>query len=60
MPVLAVEEITVIKTMRPYTPKCTERCRQKGAHDDPEGNMGYNQYTVPDTVAVKTSFVAFL
>ena len=26
----------------------------------PKGNMGYDQYTVPDTVAVKTSFVAFL
>ena len=25
----------------------------------PKGNMGYNQYTVPDTVAVKTSFVDF-
>ena len=26
----------------------------------PKGNMVYDQYTVPDTVAVKTSFVAFL
>ena len=26
----------------------------------PKGNMGYDQYTVPDTVAVKTSFIAFL
>ena len=26
----------------------------------PKGNMGYDQYTVPDTIAVKTSFVAFL
>ena len=26
----------------------------------PKGNMGYDQYTVPDTVAVKTSFVPFL
>ena len=26
----------------------------------PKGNMGYDQYTVPDTVGVKTSFVAFL
>ena len=25
-----------------------------------KGNTGYDQYTVPDTVAVKTSFVAFL
>ena len=26
----------------------------------PKGDMGYDQYTVPDTVVVKTSFVAFL
>ena len=26
----------------------------------PKGNMGYDQYTVPDTVTVKTSFIAFL
>ena len=25
-----------------------------------KGNMGYDKYTVPDTVAVKTSFAAFL
>ena len=24
-----------------------------------KGNMGYDQYTVPDTVAVEPSFVAF-
>ena len=26
----------------------------------PKGNMGYDKYTVPETVAVKTSFIAFL
>ena len=26
----------------------------------PKGNMGYDQYTVPDFVAVETTFVAFL
>ena len=26
----------------------------------PKGNMGYNQYIVPDTVAVEPTFVAFL
>ena len=26
----------------------------------PKGNMGYDQYTVPDTVAVELTFVAFL
>ena len=25
-----------------------------------KGNMGYDQYTVPDTVAVELSFVAFV
>ena len=26
----------------------------------PKGNMGYDQYTVPDTVAVEPTFVYFL
>ena len=26
----------------------------------PKGNMGYDQYTVPDTVAVEPTFFAFL
>ena len=26
----------------------------------PKGNMGYVQYTVPDTIAVEPTFVAFL
>ena len=26
----------------------------------PQGDMGYDQYTVPDTVAVEPTFVAFL
>ena len=26
----------------------------------PKGNMGYVQYTVPDTVAVQPTFAAFL
>ena len=26
----------------------------------PKGNMGYDQYTVPDTVTVEPTFVAFL
>ena len=26
----------------------------------PKGNKGYDQYTVPDTVAVEPNFVAFL
>ena len=26
----------------------------------PKSNMGYDKYTAPETVAVKTSFIAFL
>ena len=26
----------------------------------PKGNKGYDQYTVPDTVAIEATFVAFL
>ena len=33
----------------------------KNAHSTiPKGNMGYDQYTVPDTEAVEPTFVAFL
>jgi len=35
-------------------------CRKNVHATIPEGNMGYDQYTVPDTVAVKPTFVAFL
>ena len=38
-----------------------ERLSEKIVHATiPKGNMGYDQYTVPDTVAVELSFVAFL
>ena len=38
-----------------------ERLSETNVHATiPKGNMGYDQYTVPDSVAVKTSFVAFL
>ena len=35
-------------------------CRKKYARDILKGNMGYDQYAVPDTVAVEISIVAFL
>ena len=36
-------------------------CQKKNEHATiQKGNMGYYQYTVPDTVAVKPTFVAFL
>ena len=37
-----------------------ERLSEKNLHATiPKGNMGYDQYTVPDTVAVELSFVVF-
>ena len=36
-------------------------CRKKYARDHiPKGNMGYDQYAVPDIVSVKSSIVVFL
>ena len=36
-------------------------CRKKNVHTTiPKGNMGHDQYTVPDTVAVEPTFVALL
>ena len=35
-------------------------CRKFVHATVPKGNMGYVQYTVPDTVAVEPTFVAFL
>ena len=38
-----------------------ERLSEKNVHATiPKGNMGYVQYTVPDTVAVEPTFVSFL
>ena len=35
-------------------------CRKNVHATIPRGNMGYVQYTVPDTVVVEPTFVAFL
>ena len=35
-------------------------CRKNVHATIPKGNMGYDQYTVPDTVAVEPTFVTFL
>ena len=35
-------------------------CRKNVHAAIPQGDMGYDQYTVPDTVAVEPTFVAFL
>ena len=38
----------------------TERWSENVHATIPKGNMGYDQYPVPDTVAVEPTFVAFL
>ena len=35
-------------------------CRKNVHATIPKGSMGYEQYAVPDTVAVEPTFVAFL
>ena len=37
-----------------------ERLSEKLHATIPKGNMGYDQYTLPDTVAVEPTFIAFL
>ena len=38
-----------------------ERLSEKNAHATiPKGNVGHDQYTVPDTVAVEPTFAALL
>ena len=44
----------------PYT-AISRRVVRKNMHATiPKGNMGYDQYAVPDTVAVESSIVALL
>ena len=44
-----------------YTAISRKRVVGKNVHSTiPKGNMGYDQYTVPDSVAVESTFVAFL
>ena len=43
-----------------YTAISRKVVRQNVHATIPKGNMGYDQYTVPDTVAVEPSFVVFL
>ena len=43
-----------------YTAISRKVVGKKYARDILKGNMGYDKYAVPDTVAVETSNVAFL
>ena len=52
-------EMSLVMSMR-YT-AILRKVVGKNVHATiPKGNMGHDQYTVPDTVAVKISFIAFL
>ena len=43
-----------------YTATSRKVVGKKGHATIPKGNMGYNQYTVSDTVAIEPTFVTFL
>ena len=44
-----------------YTAAVSRKVVRRNVHATiAKGNMGYDQYTVPDTVAVEPTFVAFL
>ena len=46
------------RKIRPYT-AISRKFVGKNVHATiPKGNMGYDQYTVPDTVAIELTFVA--
>ena len=50
----------IIALENPYIQLFRERMSEKNVHATiPKGNMGYDQYTVPDKVAVEPTFVAF-
>jgi len=50
----------VVRNLLKYT-AISRKVVGKNVHVSiPKGNMGYGQYTVPDTVAVEPTFVAFL
>ena len=53
-------EILEIKSLLLYT-AISIKVVGKNVHATiPKGNMGYDQYTVPDTVAVEPTFVKFI
>ena len=55
-----VTRARVVRNLLKYT-AISRKVVGKNVHATiPKGNMGYGQYTVPDTVAVESSFVAFL
>ena len=54
-------DLYIRKAMRMRIQLFRERLFAKHVHATiPKGNMGYDQYSVPDTVAVEPTFVSFL
>ena len=59
--VLTFASFCAISTMCVIHTAISRKVVGKNVHATiPKGNMGYDQYTVPDTVAVEPTFVAFL
>ena len=57
---LRIKQLTGELKVQAYT-AISRKVVGKNVHATiPLGNMGYDQYTVPDTVAVELTFVAFL
>ena len=55
------ESRSVAMVKGPVSTAISRKFVAKNAHaTKPKGNMGYDQYTVPETVAVEPTFVAFL
>ena len=64
-PFTQIVEIKVIfqvcnSVCKMYTAILRKVVRKNVCATIPKGNMGHDQYTVPDTVAVELTFVAFL
>ena len=57
---LRIKQLTGELKVQAYT-AISRKVVGKNVHATiPLGNMGYDQYTVPDTVAVEPTFVVFL
>ena len=53
-------ELVNTGTFKLYTAISRKVVRKNVHATIPKGNMGYDQYTVPDTAAVEPTFAAFL
>ena len=65
MDILLLVQILMVSSYRELTAQLpgaiSRKVVGKNVHATiPKGNVGYDQYTVPDTVAVESTFAAFL